>query len=232
MLFNTIITTLNRIELGDLVVTANELADLRFLLDNFAANKGIGASGLDFFDIPGISAPPEIRRDIVILKSLREALDNLASGQFATAFNMSTNQNEYRWGKLHRITFQHPFGPVGAQFNIPPSGNFEDLSSTLPGLSTDGGYETIDSASINIDAFSEGDFIFSDGPARRYISELRHHGIKSVQIIPGGANGVPGNRFYANQLPSWLTNEYRAGLFTEPEINSNRFSKIVYYPRH
>jgi len=231
VLANTIIATLQRVGLGDLQPGSDrELADLRLLLDNFSTNHGIGASGLDFFELPGVDASPEIRRDGIILKSLKGALNLLASDAFADAFNKSTNQNDYNWGKLHRITFGHLIGSLAPQFNIPTAGNFEDLSPALPGLATDGGFETIDNGSFDARGASSNAYVFGSGAARRYVGELRRQGVKSVQIIPGGESGVLGDRFYANQLPLWLTNDYHRVLFTNAEIHSQRCERIIFNP--
>jgi penicillin amidase len=231
ILANTIIATLQRVGLGEFRPFDDRmLVDLRLLLDNFHTNQGMGASGLDFFEIPGVSVPPGIRRDAIILKSLKDALNLLAGDAFADAFGGSTNQNDYRWGRLHRITFSHPFGGLAPQFSVPTAGGFVDLSSTLPGLATDGGWETIDNAPFNLLAASSHAYTFGGGPARRYVGELRCGGIKSEQIIPGGESGVVGDRFHTDQLSLWLTNEYHDILFSRSEIDRNRFSKIVYKP--
>ena len=231
ILANTIVASLQRVGLGDRLPTGGRmLVDLRFLLDKFPTGQGVGASGLDFFEIPGINAPPNIRRDGLILKSLKDALDLLSGDDFAAAFGGSTNQDDYRWGKLHRITFSHPFGGLVPEFSIPTAGGFDDLSPTLPGLATDGGFETIDIAPFNVMSASSDGYTFSDGPARRYVGELRRGGIISAQIIPGGESGVVNNRFYANQLPLWLTNEYHNVLFTRSGVNCNRSSAVVYNP--
>jgi penicillin G amidase len=229
VLANTIIAALRRVGLGDVQPDGGrELVDLRFLLDNFSINQGVGASELDFFVIPGVDAPPAVRRDVIILKSLKEALDLLASERFATAFGGSTNQSDYRWGKLHRITFSHPLGSLAPQFSIPTAGNFVDLSPTLPGLAVDGGFGTIDVASFNPRAASPNAYIFGTGAVRRYVGELHRHGIRSLQIIPGGESGAAGSRLYTNQLSLWLTNDYHPVFFTSDEIDCNRHSKIIY----
>jgi penicillin G amidase len=231
ILANTIVATLQRAGLEGAQPSDDlMLVDLRFLLDNFSINQGIGASGLDFFDVLGVNAQPTIRRDGIILKSMKDALDLLASDAFADAFGGSTDQREYRWGKLHRITFAHEFGGLASQFSVPTAGNFVDLLPTLPGLAVDGGWETIDNGPFNVLAASSQAYTFGAGAARRYVGELRRSGIKSVQIIPGGESGVVGNRFHTNQLSLWLTNEYHDIFFSRWEIESNRYSKIVYKP--
>jgi len=231
ILANTIIATLQRVGLESLQPSgSSELVSLRFLLDNFATNRGIGASGLDFFEIPGVDASPEVRRDGLILKSLKDALNLLAGDDFAAAFGRSTNQDDYRWGRLHRVTFSHVFGDLAPQFSVPTAGNFVDLSPTLPGLAVDGGFETIDVGSFDVRAASAEAYIFGGGAARRYVGELRRYGIKAVQVIPGGENGVVGNQFYTNQLPLWLTNRYHQVFFSRGEIEHHRYSKIRYEP--
>ena len=92
------------------------LPALRHLLETFDAQKGIGASGLDFFPADGF-ARPEDRRDYVILKSVLEAIQALESPTYFPAFGGSIDQSTWRWGKLHRIVFAHP---LGSPFSVPP----------------------------------------------------------------------------------------------------------------
>ena len=70
---------------------------------------------------------------------------------FAPAFGGSTNQMDYRWGKLHRIVFDHPFaGALGfTGFDIPTQAGFEHLAPDLRGLSRDGGYEVVNASGFN-----------------------------------------------------------------------------------
>jgi penicillin amidase len=209
ILRNTIDASLTRAGAGQaLPAAAQALSGLRNLLDNFAANRGRGASGLNFFDVQGVNLSPEAERDIIILQSLKNGLNLLASDAFAPAFNRSVDQNEYRWGKLHRITFAHPLGDLLPGFSIPTGAGFTNLDAALPGISTDGGYETVDASSHNPRAASLNAFMFSSGPARRFVGESRHFGIKAVQVIPGGASGVPSSPWFGNTLDLWLTNEY------------------------
>src|SRR5215471_1888184 len=89
------------------------LTAMKHLLDTFVTTQGIGASGIDFFAVPGIS-DASAARDYLILSSLRDGLTMLASPSFGAAFHESTNQNDYRWGLLHRLVLAHPLGgPFG-----------------------------------------------------------------------------------------------------------------------
>jgi len=161
---------------------------LRHLLETFPAS----GSGLNFFDVPGVTLAPAAERDLVLLQSLKGALDLLASPAFAAAFGQSTDQDDYRWGKLHRIVLSHP---LGAPFSIGP-------------LAIDGGFDVVDASSHNPRAASPDAFMFSSGPSKRFIGEARRSGIHAVQVIPGGASGVPGTPFFASEVERWATNDY------------------------
>jgi penicillin amidase len=180
---------------------------LRNLFDQYDTQFGIGASGLNFFNVPGV-ADPLARRDILVLKSVQDALDLLASPQFADAFGGSAEQNDYRWGRLHRIVLDHPLGPP---FDTPPAGGaFPPSFPDLPGLSVDGGFGVVDASSHSARADSSNDFMFGSGPSRRYVGESSRapRGISGRTVLPGGESGVLGSPLYANILGRWLTNDY------------------------
>ncbi len=164
---------------------------------------GEGASGIDFVPEPA-ALPAEDRRDLALLGALRDALDRLASAEFAPAFGGSTNQEDYCWGKLHRITFDHPFDP---SLSVPPAGGFDDLAPDLPGLSRDGGYEVLNASSFNPRAQDLNSFGFGGGPVRRYVGRHLAIGnrIVGVNVMPGGPSGIPNDPESTTQLPLWLT---------------------------
>jgi penicillin amidase len=167
----------------------DSLAALRNLLDHFSTNHGVGASGLNFFAVPGVAEPAD-RRDIVILRSLRAALDLAAGPQLFG----SANQGDYRWGRLHRIVFQHP---LGGPFNIPAAGS----------IATDGGFQTVDASSHSVRATTPAGFMFRDGPTHRTVVETRAGAMQAESIWPGGTSGVLGSPNYSQFLERWLTNE-------------------------
>ena len=188
---------------SQLVMTA-----LKNLLDNYSTRHGAGASGVQFFNVPGIPNTAETaaaRRDILILKSLSDALDLLASEAFAPAYARSTDQNTYVWGKLHRIVFRHP---MGTPFNTPPAGGqFPPSFPTLQGIAVDGGFEVVDASSHNPRASTLDGFMFSSGPVRRSVSEGLPGGIRGFTSLPGGPSGIVSSPLYVNLLRPWLTNE-------------------------
>ena len=196
---------------GDQAMTA-----LRRLL----ASDGTGASGIQFFAGP-------VGRDTAVLGALKAALDLAASPAFAPAFGGSTNQADYRWGKLHRIVFRHP---LGGPFSIPTGAGFTDLGPGLSGIATDGGFSAVDASSHNPRASTLNGFMFASGPARRFAAEQLRSGPHAVQVIPGGESGNPAGRWFGNQLGLWLTGEYHEATVDEGDIRGDASSKLRLVP--
>lgn len=186
--------------------TQQELSALRFQLDNFSQTHGVGSSGVPLISVPGVS-DPAAARDIVILKSLADALTLLQSDAFAPAFNKSTNLTDYRWGKLHRIVFSHITGfnilEPGAPYGQPPAPSLPNL----PGVARQGGFETVDAATHNARAATVNGFMFGSGPNRRFVGDLAKSGINGQSSLPGGVSGIAGSPWYTNLLMQWLVNE-------------------------
>jgi penicillin amidase len=177
---------------------------LRNLLDHYEEQHGVGLSGIGFFHAEGIDDPGDAR-DYLVLRSLRDALDRLASPEFAAAFGQSTEQGDYRWGRLHRIRFGHV---LGGAFDIPDAAGFSNLAAELPGLARSGGYETVDASAHSVRAAGPNGFMFGSGPARRFVAELNPAGIQAYQVIPGGESGRLDSPGYGSELGLWLTNQY------------------------
>ncbi|MFC3193279.1 penicillin acylase family protein [Marinicella sediminis] len=210
---NTIDATLAGIDsaIGQNVMSANRpgsrfsINAFQHFLDAFETNQGYGASGINFFTNP--SAPSrEDARDFLILASLQQALNHMAGDDFASAFSNSTDLDDYRWGKLHRIVFSHP---LGDSLSV-PNGLFGlQTVDGLRGVARAGGYQVLDASSHSTRADSSDEFMFSSGPARRFVAEVTPLGIAAEQIIPGGQSGVvTSGANYVNQLFFWLVNGY------------------------
>jgi len=147
-----------------------------------------------------------VARDFILLNSLLNGLDLLASDEFAPAFANSTNLDDYRWGKLHRIVFAHDLGP---QLSIPPAGSPLNLAPDLPGISRAGGMGAVDASSHSARADALNDFMFGSGPSRRLIATMAPTGPEVLEVIPGGESGNPGSPFQIDQLFLWLVNAFK-----------------------
>jgi penicillin G amidase len=119
---------------------------------------------------------------------------------------------------LHRVVLTHP---IGGAFNIPPAGGAfpQPLANpNLPGIPTDGGLYTVDVGNHVLNRDQSNGFMYPAGASRRYVASIKSGGVESVSALPGGESAVPGNPFYVNLLPRWLTNEsFPLRFFDAPE---------------
>ncbi|MCL4846375.1 MAG: penicillin acylase family protein [Acidobacteria bacterium] len=205
---------------GQLPVTA-----LRNLLEQFPVAQGVGASGLNFFNVPGV-ASAEDRRDILILKSLADSLDRLAGPAFGPAFGGSADQGDYRWGRLHRLVMSHP---LGGPFNL-PGAMFPPSFSDLPGFATDGGLGAVDASNHDVRADTASRFTFANGPVNRFVAEGEPQGMRAESVWPGGTSGVLGSPYYANMLPLWLTNDTIPLRYRRSDLNGATASVQKFVP--
>ena len=175
---------------------------------------GAGASGIDFF--PGDAAlQPAERRDVLLLESLRGALDVLKGPKYEAAFGGSTDLDDYRWGKLKRV--QVLDGWSGSVV-IPPAGGFDHLASELRGISREGG-----SNIVNVSGFASGSSVASQGsnvfltafsPMYRmiYSSGDTAAGTGPVQgwsaIAGGGQTGDTESPYFASMFARYLTGDH------------------------
>lgn len=220
---NTIDATLMAVGLGD------ELPDAttawRALVNQlrlFPLTQGQAASGLTYFNVPG-APDPASARDGVLLASLSNALDRLASDEFASAFANSSDQNDYRWGRLHTIVFSHPLG-AQTPFSAPPAGGFGTIARA-------GGYQAVDASSHSARGRSVNSFRFGSGPARRNVATLTPSGPQAEEIIPGGRSGVLISPFYTNQLRLWLVNDYLPLNIGEGDAQATAADVTVFAPQ-
>ena len=182
---------------------------------------------------PGLSATQG--RHFIVLQSLNDALVQLAGPAFDAAFAGSTDFADYRWGRLHRITFD---GLLGGASSAPPAGvapTFPDLS----GIATDGGFGVVDASSHDIRGDSDRDglpdasgFRFGSGPNRRYVGIAgRGPGtIAGDTALPGGLSGDVTSPFYVNLLDDWLANDYHPLRLKTGEILQNLASQQSFRP--
>ena len=195
---NTIHANLIARGMGDALPPSNLAYNaFKHHLENYPTAGGVGASGINFFPL-GLAE--------TVAGSLQMALEHLASDEFAPAFANSTDVLDYRWGKLHRIVFDHVTDTD--PFNIPNGGNFTDLAPGLPGLARQGGYEAVDASGHSAAADGLNEFMFGSGPSRRFVGVLDPAGIHAQEVIPGGQSGLFYHPNFASQLPLWLVNDY------------------------
>jgi penicillin amidase len=185
-------------------------------------------SGVDLFPVPGMSRPGD-RQAYLMLTALRTALDQLAGPDFATAFGGSTNQNDYQWGKLHRLVLT---SPLGGPFSAPPAfGRFPAPLPGLAGVPVDGGLSTVDAATHGLRANSADGFMFGSGPARRYVGVVTAAGPVGRDALPGGISALPTARHYDDLLPAYLTDDSYPVRVSPADVAAAAESIQLFRPR-
>jgi len=233
---STIDATLSQVGLANFLPGSRDaVVALQNLLDRFDARQGVGASGLDFFraGVPATMSAAN-RRDCILLSSMRRSLDLLASNEFAPAFANSTDISTYRWGRLHRIVFNHV---LGGQLSVPSQQAgvnlfpFVNLGPGLPGVARSGGFESVDAAAHNARANTVNGFMFSSGPVRRFLGEMTIPA-SILQVQPGGQSGdIRTGLPYISQLPLWLGNGYKPLILGQSASNGLTVAQIQFTPR-
>ncbi len=89
----------------------------------------------------------------------------------------------------------------------PTRRRFIDPAPDLPGLSTDGGYDTVDFSQHEPRADSPDGFMYDGGASRRFSGDATPRGIRATEVIAGGESGEPTDPTFGSQLGVWLTNE-------------------------
>jgi penicillin G amidase len=195
----------------------------------FPLTQGVGASGLDFFFLTDDIDDPAERRDFALLTALVVSLSHLEGAPYEAAFNGSSNMDDYRWGKLHRVVFNHPLNT--APFNVPPAGGFAQVGDGLPGVARAGGFEAVDASSHNARATGVNAFMFGSGAARRNVAELTPSGPQAEEIIPGGRSGLFLSPMYTNQLRRWLVNDYLPLNIGEGDAEATAAQTLIFTPQ-
>ncbi|MDW8130948.1 MAG: penicillin acylase family protein [Bryobacterales bacterium] len=222
----TVDAALERAGLGELQPPDDQtLAALRRLLENYPAMRGRGSSGLNFFEAAGARTPEEAR-DLLILRAMRAGLDLLAGEAFVSAFLRSRNQDDYRWGKLHRVVFRHPLAGI---FNQPPEPPGLP-SPLLPGFARSGGFQVVDASSHSARAASVHGFMFGSGPSRRFVAEVSPCGVLALESVPGPQGLLPVGPGDAARLKRWLVNAYHRLAISPAEAEQDRVSEERFQP--
>ena len=133
---------------------------------------------------------------IIILKSLADGMQMLASSDFAAAFNSSTNLGDYH-GASCIASSSRIDGRRCSRLGRSAGSPGKSIPG-LPGVSVDGGYSTVDVGTHDPRATTADGFMFSSAGNRRYVGDMRAGGVQGQSSLPGGVSGV--------QTSVWFTN--------------------------
>lgn len=160
-------------------------------------------------------------RDEIMLAALRDGLTFMAQ-KF-----QSPQPDNWLWGKIHQVRFQHFLGLAGVpSFDLGP-------------FAAPGARFTVNPADFDLHS---DDFTFSSGPSERFVAVLDPAGIQAVNIVPGGENGNPGghiaenyNRInpdlhYGEFVPGWINGETFTYHSTPADVAAHARRKIDFTP--
>ncbi|MHA1966820.1 MAG: penicillin acylase family protein [Candidatus Hodarchaeales archaeon] len=130
--------------------------------------------------------------------------------------NLGKQQNNWQWGKLHRVNFNHAMGlqkPLDKVFNrgnIPIGGDTDTLCQTA--------FQAEDPYTVKAWA-----------PSHRQIIDMNNFS-NSLMIFAPGQSGHLGSKHYDDLIELWHKGEYHPMLWKKEEIEANSEGKLELNP--
>jgi len=157
-----------------------------------------------WFDIGG----GEQKWDIIHL-ALQDTIDELTSV-------LGDDMDEWSWGKLHVLNYQHILGANQTLANFYNRGPYYIGGDNTTVFATGSSYHDLSSEA----------FI---GPPYRMIVDLGNLD-QSTSLLTPGQSGNPSSPFYDDQADSWLNGSYHPMLFNRSQIENNSPFKLHLQP--
>ena len=139
---------------------------------------------------------------------------------FINAINELTvnhgNIENWKWGNLHHIEFEHPLGkqkPLNNLFNIGPFG-------------VNGGFNAVNKIMSH-----QGDHTYkvSSLPSTRRLIDLGNPS-KSYSVLPSGNSGHFQSEHYDDQINLFLNGDYRNLNFTPKQVETQKTTHFKLLP--
>jgi penicillin amidase len=161
--------------------------------------------------------------DDVSTAGTTETLDQAVVKSFTTAVAFLTERlgespDQWEWGRLHQLGFQHPLGRVKILdfifgFNTPPrpvGGSFHTVCPPVYRVSTP--FEVIQGASHR--------HIYSAG-----------NWDDSLSVLPTGTSGIPASDHYRDQTDLYMENRYHRDVFSMDQVEAVARYRFELLPR-
>jgi penicillin amidase len=150
-------------------------------------------------------------RDAVLLKSMGQAVDYLNE-------KFGSNINDWKWGRLHTLSFsQTPIGDA-APFPI-------NAILNLKTIERGGDSNTISAASYR---YAEP-YKQTSGVSFRGLMNLANFD-DSLIVNSGGESGQPFNKYYGDNIDDWNSGRYHPFLFSPEAIEKNKDGLLTLQP--
>lgn len=128
---------------------------------------------------------------------------------------VGTRKTQWRWGRLHTVTFRHPLSDGGALSQLFDVGPFE----------TSGGSGTVRAAGY---AFS-APFEVTGLSTYRMVVDMAHPE-KALATAAGGQSGHVGHENYRRQSELWVADDYHPLLMDRVDIEAHLESELALVP--
>jgi len=173
------------------------------IADNLVARRDS-----DWFD--NINTP-EIKETLneIILISLNETFDYIKA-------NFGERTQDWDWGNIHSLTFEHVLGkqkPLDRLFSLGPfplGGSCTSVNNSMYALNKDNFHTIV-------------------GPSMRMIVDLSDRN-NSLIVIPTGQSGNPLSKHFKDQTSDWLNGEYHKALSDSTQICNSDFDLLILKP--
>lgn len=145
----------------------------------------------------------------IIKKSLEEALVQLRE-------KMGDEMDQWKWGKIHTLTFEHILGkkkPLNLLFNIGP-------------FAVPGNHLTVNKKQYPYTK----PFLVDHGVSQRMIVPLSEP-TKALHVLPVGESGMLKNPHYKDQIPLYLGGKYHGAWAKEQLAQENREATLILEPK-
>lgn len=175
-------------------------------IPNRVTSQLLAADSSAWFD--DVSTEARESRDDIVLKSFRGSLDSLRAA-------IGPVMKEWRWGRLHTVSFRHPFGeraPLGRVFDAGP---FEVA----------GGSTTINKTEYR----SSAPFAVKVGPSMRQVIDLGKP-MEGFFVLTGGQSGQAFHEHYKDQTALWLNGGYVRVTMDRSEITASPWDRLTLEP--
>ncbi len=158
--------------------------------------------------IDNINTPVKETLDDIIFNSFKDCVAELTR-------QLGRDQYRWRWGRIHRITIEHPLGSVM-------------ILDLLFGLNSD--TYPVGGSSHTVSPYSYGpDFKVNHGASERHIFNTADWD-ESLTIIPTGASGIPGNEFYLSQTKDYIEGRFFKDAFSNDAVKAAAKYRLVLKP--
>jgi penicillin amidase len=190
-------------------VLLRRLADDRLppaLIDGYIARARLPVDALVHPSAAWFPSSPIASRDRLLVDALQSAVDELRSVG-------GPDEAQWRWGRLHTVTFRHPLGVSAAarrRFNVGP---FEMAGYSGTVMATDG-----DGFDVEI------------GPSFREILDVADWDRSVVTNAPGQAES-PASAHFADLAKIWAAGGYVPLVFSDRAVQANAESLVTLIPK-